>query len=258
MHMIRIVHLTWAVGWVLAGAAAAAEPELVRLRATPTSAPATETSQAAHAAGADDNVIQLFGSQSPASSVRLTAASEGEREITRREPPPNLSRAGGAGESRPIRNPVKATGTWSLSDLLPLSIVLGLIAAIALAVRRFMPARAMMMNNAAGVLEVVARTAVGPRQSVVMVRVAKRFLLLGVSADRITTLCIVDDAQSSAELMTEVASRRPGSSTQAFQNAFSEEASEFDDEEVDPTRSATGHVRGLLEKVRQMKRGRVA
>ena len=73
-----------------------------------------------------------------------------------------------------------------------------------------------------------------------------------------STLCIVEDAQGSAELMTEVASRRAESSTQMFASSLDARDRRLSDEEDDSAEEPIGPVRGLIEKVRRLKRSRVA
>ena len=194
--------------------------------------------------------FSLFGQSEPAPIT--PQSDESTQEIRRPEMPrPANTRAG----SEALQRRSSGGLTWRLRDLLPLAIVLGVIAGAALLLKRFLPARRML--GGAGVLEVVARTPVGPKQNVVLVRMGRRMVLVGVTAENVTPLCIVEDPNQVAELLGEAASARPNSATAEFQRSFLAEAQQFvDSEDDDPLGAAGGQVRGLLEKVRRMKKGR--
>jgi hypothetical protein len=73
----------------------------------------------------------------------------------------------------------------------------------------------------------------------------------------VNPLCIVEDPNQVAELLGEAASSRPNSASAEFQRSFLAEAQQFvDSADDDPLGEAGGQVRGLLEKVRRMKKGR--
>lgn len=145
--------------------------------------------------------------------------------------------------------------SWSLRDWWPLAMVLGLIGALALFMRKFMPARRLL--GASDLLEVVSRMSLSSKQSLVLVRMGQRILLLGVTGDQINTLCLVEDPDQVAMIVGRAATRKPDSSTQAFDQAFRHEAGAYlgltSDAYPEPTADATrGQVRGLLEKVRDI------
>lgn len=206
---------------------------------------------------AADDTLDFFGHQKAPAQKGVASALESQQEIRRPESLMPTAKTG-VTEARTLDRRTGQSASWRVADLFPLAGVLGLIALAAIVFRRYLPARG-LTGHAGGLLEVVARTPVSPKQSVVVVRVARRFLLLGVSPDRLTTLCILDDAQSTSEMMTEMVSQRPDSSTNAFASSFVEEVSEFEmNGENEPAKMANGHVRGLLEKVRKLKHERVA
>ena len=93
--------------------------------------------------------------------------------------------------------PTKA-GPWYGSGLVPLGVVLAVVGAVYWAVRRWMPSA---RSTGSDVLRVVARTGVGPKQSLVLIQLARRFVLVGASADRIETLCTVTDPEEVADLV---------------------------------------------------------
>lgn len=155
-----------------------------------------------------------------------------------------------------IRRGKEVGGRSLLWDFLPLLAVLALIVVMGLVVKRFLPSRRLLAGS--GVLEIVARTPLSSRQSLVLVKMGRRLVLLGVTAGQISTLCQVDDPEQVALLVGEIVSERPGSMTQGFARAFNEETRAFSNGAVeqDPALEAGGHVRGLLEKVRRLKRKR--
>jgi flagellar biosynthetic protein FliO len=256
-HKIRLPRILWVMPLVLlAESAVAAESDALSSAAPRESIGRIVGSNQGNDKAAPDDALDFFGHQKVPAQNGVTPAPEAKQEIRRPEPVSPADKTGTT-EARLIDRRGGSSASWRVADLFPLAGVLGLIALAALVFRRYLPSRRLVGHS--DLLEVVARTPVSPKQSLVVVRVARRFLLLGISPDRVTTLCILDDAQSTAELMTEVASHRPDSSTNAFASSFVEEVGEFEESgEEDPALPATGHVRGLLEKVRQLKHERVA
>jgi flagellar biosynthetic protein FliO len=87
---------------------------------------------------------------------------------------------------------------WHRVGLVPLVIVLLVVGALFLLVRRWAPS---VRSSGGDVLRIVARTAVGPRQSVMLVRVGRTFVLLGATPDRIEALGAIDDPDEVADLV---------------------------------------------------------
>jgi len=141
-------------------------------------------------------------------------------------------------------------------DLWPLLAVLAMIVAAALVVKRFLPGRRLWTGS--GVLEIVTRTPLSPKQSLVLVKIGRHLVLVGVTPEQINTLCLVDDPEQVAMLLGEAASGRPGLMTQTFTRTLREEAGAYshDPTERDVAAEAGTYVRGLLEKVRRFKRKR--
>lgn len=251
--MDRLRRMPWWLPLALLSVPAVrAETELVRVG--PGAAESQPAGAGAGAAAQPEAAIYLFGHHQNSRSANLP---ESERELRRPDAAVGSTRA--ASESSEIARRSRGGAAWSYTDLMPLGVVLGLIILVAAVIKKYLPNKG-LVGSSGGLLEVVARTPVSPKQSVTLVRIGRRFLLLGVSPERITTLCMVDDAQGSAELMADLSSRRPDSSASAFAKSFNDEAGEFDEEsdEFEPNRGVGGSVRGLLEKVRQMKKSRVA
>jgi flagellar biosynthetic protein FliO len=153
--------------------------------------------------------------------------------------------------SRDINRGGRNGSLWSARDLWPLLSVLALIVLLAWIVKKSLPGRRLLTGQ--GAIEVLSRVALSSKQSLVLVRMGRRLLLLGVTNDDMNTLCVVEDPDQVAMLVGEAASRRPGSITDQFARVFSEEsqAYEKDDVEEEEENVNTGEqVRSLLDKVR--------
>jgi flagellar biosynthetic protein FliO len=239
--------------------AARAEPPLPNPRAVESRTPSQPAAARPAVPAGDSSALPELIRATPAAPAAESGspASESAREIKRGEGTQGSSLAARA-EQRAIDRRAGAGASWRFTDIFPLLAVLGLIVAAALVVRRFLPARVTLGSG--GAMEVLARLPVGAKQQLVLVRLGRRVLLLGVSPERMTMLCEVDDADQAATLLGEVASVRPGSSLAAFDNSFDEEAGRYLDEAIgeDVTMAAGGQVRGLLEKVRKLARGKDA
>ena len=79
-----------------------------------------------------------------------------------------------------------------------------------------------------GLLRVVSRAALSPKHSVVLVHLGRRFVVVGVSPDRLDALCEIQDAEEVAELAARAgagaARRRDG-----FEDELIREARQFQD-----------------------------
>lgn len=187
-----------------------------------------------------------------------SSAAEGQREI--RHPGPsgtsNAATPLPAGDQQPINRRSSSGGITRLSDFLPLLAVLVLIFAGVLAVKRFMPSRRLV--SGAGVMEILARLPLTGKQSLVLVKLGQRLVLVGVSPERVNTVCIVDDPEQVALLIGRIAHQSRGSIGEAFGGSLDQEAEAFDDSEEASPFKTVGPIRGLLDKVRRMRRQEVA
>ena len=116
-----------------------------------------------------------------------------------------------------------------------------------------MPGRRMLASS--GAIEVLSRTSLSGKQSLVLVRMGRRLLLLGVTGDEMNTLCVVEDPDQVATLVGEAAGGQPGSMTQMFARAFAEESQAYDPNLIDEEEEkaeAREPVRSLLDKVRHL------
>jgi len=84
-------------------------------------------------------------------------------------------------------------------------LVLGLIFLLGYLVRRFILPKVRLGGRD---LEVLARTYVGNKQSVALVRAGRRVLVVGVTASRVNLLTCLDDSMEAAHLIGEAAARK--------------------------------------------------
>lgn len=150
----------------------------------------------------------------------------------------------------------RGSGAWGVIDLWPLLAVLVLMLGMAWVIKRYLPARRLLPG--AGVIQVVARTALSPKQQIVLVRLGGRFILVGVSPERMNTLTCVDDPQQAALLMGELASTRPGSISGGFAQSIDRESKEYERFATDPALETEDQVHGLLQHVRKLAQRRPA
>lgn len=156
-------------------------------------------------------------------------------------------------ESKEVSRGLPGARLGSVRDLLPLLSVLALILVMAWIVRKALPRRQAWTGS--GVIEVLSRTSLSSKQSLILVRMGRRLLLLGVTGDEMNTLCVVEDPDQVAMLVGESASAGPNSMTRAFARAFAEEARAYQRDRTEETNedAETGEpVRRLLNKVRHL------
>ena len=104
-----------------------------------------------------------------------------------------------------------------------LAVVLALVAVVFWAVRRWVPAARAVDG---GVLRVVGRASVAPKHHVSLVQLGRRFVMIGVSPDRLSTLCEVSDPEEVAELATRLAART-GRGEDAFDEQLFREVASY-------------------------------
>lgn len=190
------------------------------------------------------------------------------------EPPPGPAAAQArSSESRPVARPAESAGSsfatasegrsvarreaagksGFLRDLWPLLAVLVLIAGLAVILKKFLPGRQLFAGT--NVLRIVARTSVSSKQQIMLVKLGRKLVLVGVSPDRMSALCTVDDPDQVALLLGEAASGRTGSMAGAFEASMREEAEDYAATAAaaeDEAGGAGGQLHGLLKKVRTL------
>jgi flagellar biosynthetic protein FliO len=114
---------------------------------------------------------------------------------------------------------------WYRTGIGALGIVLASIVAAVWAFKRWVPA---VRAADGGLLRVVGRTSLTPKHSLALVRMGRRFVLVGVSGDRLSRLCEVSDPEEVAELAAR-AGIGTTPSTNAFDNLLLHEAASYEE-----------------------------
>ncbi|MCP4593134.1 MAG: FliO/MopB family protein [bacterium] len=147
---------------------------------------------------------------------------------------------------------------WYRSSLVALGAVLGLILLVSYAARRYVPTVRAMSG---GALKVTQRIPLSSKQSLALVQLGQRLVLVGVTPDRISTLSVVDDPEECARMRAASAGT---SRTEAgdFEDALSRESGKFarapleapvDSSETPKHLQETkGHLEGVLKRLRQV------
>lgn len=126
--------------------------------------------------------------------------------------------------------------------MMPLLVVLLVIAALSLAVRRLTPRKWRAHLTGLGAIEILGRQYLSPKQSVALLKVGRRVVLVGVTAERVSHLETITDPDEIAELVGRAASQRPGSLSSAFRREVLKEAGRY--EEVVPEEGASNDAAG--------------
>lgn len=153
-----------------------------------------------------------------------TAAESRSRPLPRRGGAARSSGAAASGEAGTgqVRSEVGARGDMGwLRTGLSLAGVVGLIIFLSWASRR---TGAWTKQRRPGVIEVLSRASLAPRQTLCLVRVGARIVLLGMSRDRLTALDVIDDPEACARLAGEAETRRRGE----FERRLAREETEFE------------------------------
>jgi flagellar biogenesis protein FliO len=178
-------------------------------------------------------------------------------------------------ESRALRresprrtSPVADSGAehaqYSLARTLgALAGVVGLIVLLAWGYRAVASGRLSVLHKLRrpGLIEVVSRTPLSARQSLYLVRIGPRLVLIGQSPDNVRTLDVIDDADLAAKLLGQAARARAGSSQAEFHECLEREARSYGledielDERISPEALRIADVRqGLTDAIRRIRR----
>lgn len=172
-------------------------------------------------------------------------------------PPPAAMRQGAGPEGG------RSDGVpWYRSGLMSLVVVLGLIGAVAVVVRRLVPS---VRSMSSGSIEVIGRHTLAPKQSIALIRVGRRVLLLGITAERINSLCEIDDGEEVSDLLGRIPERARSAGTEDFERLLDGSAAEFRDSlegldrPIEPAcggsqnlHRAKGRLQGLLSRLQAM------
>ncbi len=127
-----------------------------------------------------------------------------------------------AGKAEPSKRPTART-------LGALAGVVGLIVFLAWGYRAMASGNLSLLGKARrpGLIEVVSKTSLSARQSLCLVRIGPRLVLIGQSPETLRALDVIDDADLAAKLVGEAARKRTGSSQAEFHDCLEREARDY-------------------------------
>ncbi|MBL4700444.1 MAG: FliO/MopB family protein, partial [Phycisphaeraceae bacterium] len=153
------------------------------------------------------------------------------------------------------------SSAWVLKTITSLGVVIGLILALRMGINKLSGRPA--MGSRSGIVEVLSRTSISPRNQVLLLRLGQRIIVVSEGPAGVRTLANLDDPDEVAQLLATVSSSRPGSITQSFNQLLNRAGSEMDnprsfaqehgtdndEHAVDRTRD---ELSGLLSKIKSM------
>lgn len=181
-------------------------------------------------------------------------------EIAEGEPRPLKRRADG-GTARLLAGSGERAGQSWTRTLGALAGVVGLIVFLAWGYRAIAAGKLPLAGKARrpGLIEIVGRTPLSARQSLCLVRIGPRLVLVGQSHDNLRALDVIEDADLVARLAGEAARKRAGSSHAEFHECLEREAREYGqplddlDETVTPDAQRIDSVQqGLTRTIRRI------
>jgi flagellar biogenesis protein FliO len=141
-------------------------------------------------------------------------------------------------QSAPAQRSWMSGGSW-MRTVASLLGVLGLIVLLGWGYRAAIGAPlALARSRHPGLLDVISRVGIGPRQSLCLVRFGSRLVLVGVSAERLSALDVVSDPELAARLAGASGVTRDGPDARDFDAALREEAQRLDAPAAEPPLSA--------------------
>lgn len=141
--------------------------------------------------------------------------------------------------------------------LLALGVVIALIFAMRWIAKRFFPAAA--AGKSAGLVRVLARTPLNPRQQVVLLQVGRRVIVVADSGTGLSALAQIKDEDEVASILGQLNMDSVSISAGRFGNIFGKAKEQFVEPESDESdaapsdlglAAARGELSGLIEKVR--------
>ena len=200
-------------------------------------------------------------SANPSSSKADPTLTPSDRNDDRQDALPRGVRRRGAAEFGFGSTSARST-PWYRTGLGALSVVLVLIGGLYVFARKWLP-RARVAGDDR-LMRVISRTTLSPRQSLALVRIGQRCVVVGLSPDRVEAVCEITDSDEVNCLVTQ-ANGRGQSGSSGFANWLNREAADFvrydketvaAREPVDKRQSpASKSLTDLLHRVRAMKSG---
>jgi flagellar biogenesis protein FliO len=155
------------------------------------------------------------------------------------EQPIRMAPSQDAGYTSTSPNPA-AQGMDFPRVLAALGIVIGLIFVLRWLGKFLFPAATGRGGNR--VIEVMSRSAISPKQQVMLIRVGKRLIVVGDTGSQMNPLCEISDPDEIAALVGQLRDEKTSSTTRAFGAIFRRSRTDFErpeDEAAVPDRPAT-------------------
>lgn len=143
-----------------------------------------------------------------------------------RAPAGKTSGAGVAHATSPLpRSGQGGQRPWYRNGLFALGAVLTLIFVVVAVIKRYVPAVRAMSG---GALKVISRVHLSPKQSVALVQVGPRLILIGVTQDRLTPLGEISDPQEVFDLRSRAGVGVESIARSRFEEALESEAAQYE------------------------------
>jgi flagellar protein FliO/FliZ len=181
-----------------------------------------------------------------------------------------IAQVAAAQTSQPLAGEIRRTSSASAAShsagpsaartALSLAAVLALIMILFLAGRRFLPRRmfAQPAGGGGGAIQVLGRTAISPKQRIILLQVGRRILVVADGGQSLTTLAEITDADEAAALIGQLQSEKSGGSfTSALNGAMDRFRTARERPEPQPQpdlSSMREEIEGLAKRVRGMAR----
>ncbi len=223
-----------------------------------------------HSSAAPNESVSLKPDEIPDEDTRIVAVISPDQDAVLTDSPKTRPGMRAGKRATRLRGPVRSpseTGRrsagptpWYQTGLGSLGAVLALVVVAAWAVRRWLPAARI---GESGILHIAARANLSPKQSVALIRLGNRFVLVSVGGDHISPLCEVVDPDEVADLAARIAASG-GRPAEAFDGLLQKESADYehvpDSGDVDPPKRVASPrvVRGraalsdLLNRVRTL------
>ena len=139
---------------------------------------------------------------------------------------------------------------------LSLVAVLALVVVLFLVAKRFLP-RGAFAQQAGGAVQVLARTAISPKQRVILLQVGRRILVVADGGQALTTLSEIKDSDEAAALIAQLQTERSSGSFTAALNSAMEKFRSAQSSAAEPQPdidSMREEIEGMAQRVRGMAR----
>lgn len=142
--------------------------------------------------------------------------------------------------------------TWTRT-LMSLAAVVALIVLLAWGYRRVAGGNLgpLLSQRRPGMIQVVSRCPVSPRQSLCLVRVGPRLVLVGISPDQMNALDVIADADLTAQLAGAAHATTRDSAAREFDDSLRRAESSFDGPEPDAASRGLAAISAAMQRLRK-------